>query len=132
MNLTDSREVSQLDERAETSCISKKEETYKSRILAEFLRKNRAEAVKVSIYEYNEEKHMRQEREAGREEGRKTGIEEGRKQGIKEGIKEGQRKGRLEMICHALKNGAASEQLKELLGATEEELEAAGRMMTTK
>lgn len=78
----------------------------------------------MSIYEYNEEKHMRQEREAGREEGRKTGIEEGRK--------EGQRKGRLEMICHALKNGAASEQLKELLGATEEELEAAGRMMTTK
>lgn len=74
----------------------------------------------MSIYEYNEEKHMRQEREAG--------IEEGRKQGIKEG----QRKGRLEMICHALKNGAASEQLKELLGATEEELEAAGRMMTTK
>lgn len=128
MNLTDSREVSQLDERAETSCISKKEETYKSRILAEFLRKNRAEAVKVSIYEYNEEKHMRQEREAGREEGRKTGIEEGRKQGIKEG----QRKGRLEMICHALKNGAASEQLKELLGATEEELEAVGRMMNTK
>lgn len=124
MNLTDSREVSQLDERAETSCISKKEETYKSRILAEFLRKNRAEAVKVSIYEYNEEKHMRQEREAGREEGRKTGIEEGRK--------EGQRKGRLEMICHALKNGAASEQLKELLGVTEEELEAAGRMMNKK
>ena len=78
----------------------------------------------MSIYEYNEEKHMRQEREAGREEGRKTGIEEG--------IKEGQRKGRLEMICHALKNGAASEQLKELLGVTEEELEAAGRMMNTK
>lgn len=78
----------------------------------------------MSIYEYNEEKHMRQEREAGREEGRKTGIEEGRK--------EGQRKGRLEMICHALKNGAASEQLKELLGVTEEELEAAGRMMNTK
>ena len=78
----------------------------------------------MSIYEYNEEKHMRQEREAGREEGRKTGIEEGRK--------EGQRKGRLEMICHALKNGAASEQLKELLGVTEEELEAAGRMMNKK
>ena len=82
----------------------------------------------MSIYEYNEEKHMRQEREAGREEGRKTGIEEGRKQGIKEG----QRKGRLEMICRALKNGAASEQLKELLGVTEEELEAADRMMNTK
>ena len=36
------------------------------------------------------------------------------------------------MICHALKNGAASEQLKELLGVTEEELEAAGRMMNKK
>lgn len=70
----------------------------------------------MSIYEYNEEKHMRQEREAG----------------IEEGIKEGQRKERLEMICRALKNGAASEQLKELLGVTEEELEAADRMMNTK
>ena len=33
-------------------------------ILSEFLKQNRAEAKQVSIYEYDEEKHMRQEREA--------------------------------------------------------------------
>lgn len=39
-------------------------------ILAEFLSKNRAEAKSVSIYEYDEARHMRQTREEGREEGR--------------------------------------------------------------
>ncbi len=33
-------------------------------IMAGFLTQNRAEAKQVSIYEYDEEKHMRQEREA--------------------------------------------------------------------
>ena len=32
-------------------------------ILAEFLSRNRAEAIAVSIFEYNEEKHMKSERE---------------------------------------------------------------------
>lgn len=49
-------------ERAITECISEG-------ILADFLRKNRAEAKKVSIYEYDEEKHMRQTREEGVEDG---------------------------------------------------------------
>ena len=40
-------------------------------ILSEFLKQNRAEAKQVSIYEYDEEKHMRQEREASWEEGRR-------------------------------------------------------------
>lgn len=43
-------------------------------ILADFLRKNRAEAKSVSIYEYDEEKHMRQVKEEGREEGRAEGA----------------------------------------------------------
>lgn len=38
-------------------------------ILSDFLSKNRAEAIAVSIFEYDEEKHMRNEREEGREEG---------------------------------------------------------------
>lgn len=40
-------------ERAVDECI-------KERILEDFLRKNRAEAIKMSIYEYDEELHMRQ------------------------------------------------------------------------
>lgn len=49
-------------ELAITECIA-------ADILRDFLQENRAEAKKVSIYEYDEEKHMRQEREASREEG---------------------------------------------------------------
>ena len=39
------------------------DECIKNGILAEFLRKNRAEVLRVSIFEYDEEEHMRQERE---------------------------------------------------------------------
>ena len=38
------------------------DECIKKGILAEFLRKNRAEVLRVSIFEYDEEEHMRQER----------------------------------------------------------------------
>lgn len=65
-----------LDEAVEcaiTECISEG-------ILADFLRKNRAEAKKVSIYEYDEERHMRQTREEGVEEGFASGLEQGMKQ----------------------------------------------------
>lgn len=57
-------------ERAITECISEG-------ILADFLRKNRAEAKKVSIYEYDEERHMRQTREEGMEEGYANGLSQG-------------------------------------------------------
>lgn len=42
-------------------------------ILAEFLRKNKNEVIKVSIYEYNEERHLQQERDEAWQEGNKTG-----------------------------------------------------------
>ena len=57
-------------EREITECI-------KEGILSEFLSKNRAEAKKMSIYEYDEEKHMRQEREASLEASIEAGIEIG-------------------------------------------------------
>lgn len=46
-------------------------------VLKEFLVKNRAEAKAVSIYEYNEEEHMRMEREQHFEEGLKEGLGKG-------------------------------------------------------
>ena len=57
-------------EQAITECISEG-------ILTDFLRKNRAEAKKVSIYEYDEERHMRQTREEGMEEGYANGLTQG-------------------------------------------------------
>lgn len=53
-------------ERAICECI-------KEGILAEFLSKNRAEAKRMSIYEYDEERHMRQTREEGYEDGYEKG-----------------------------------------------------------
>lgn len=54
-------------EEAVTECI-------KNDILAQFLRKNRAEVIKVGIYEYDEELHMHQVWEDAKEEGIKEGI----------------------------------------------------------
>ena len=42
-------------------------------ILKEFLKKNRAEVLRMSIFEYDQEKHMQQERDASREAGREEG-----------------------------------------------------------
>ena len=66
----DTMPISEAVEQAICECIQEG-------ILAEFLKQNRAEAKQVSIYEYDEEKHMRQEREASWEEGRLSGIKEG-------------------------------------------------------
>ena len=53
-------------EKAITECI-------KEDILAEFLKKNRAEAMEVSIFEYNEEQHLANLRREGYEEGVQQG-----------------------------------------------------------
>lgn len=53
---------------------------------AEFLKRNRAEAMKVSIYEYNEELHLATVRCEGHEEGLSDGLERGMAQGITQGI----------------------------------------------
>ena len=67
-------------------------------VLADFLRENRAEVVKVTQLDYTFERQIMLEREEareeGREEGRKEGIKEGRKEGIKEGRKEGIKEGK--------------------------------------
>ena len=59
-----------------------------NRILADFLARNRAEAIAVSIFEYDEEKHIRNEKELSYQEGRKSGIETGMRRGIEQGMAE--------------------------------------------
>ena len=59
--------IAEAVERAITECI-------REGILKEFLRKNRAEAKRMSIYEYDQEKHLRQEREASWEKGKEEGM----------------------------------------------------------
>mgnify|MGYP007105532202 CR=1 FL=1 len=55
-------------EQAVTYCI-------RNGILSDFLSKNRAEVIAVSIFEYDEEKHMKSEREEWRAKGIKTGLD---------------------------------------------------------
>ena len=78
----DTMPISEAVEQAICECIQEG-------ILAEFLKQNRAEAKQVSIYEYDEEKHMRQEREASWEDGWAAGICEGEERGREEGREEG-------------------------------------------
>ena len=56
-------------------------------ILADFLSKNRAEAIAVSIFEYDEEKHLKSERELAYKNGEDAGIEKGIALGREEGEK---------------------------------------------
>ena len=56
-------------EQAVTGCI-------RDGILEEFLRRNRSEAMKVSIYEYDAEKHLRMEREEARADGYREGQDD--------------------------------------------------------
>ena len=58
------------------------DECIREGILAEFLRKNKAEVISMSIYEYDEELHERTLMEIGREEGLAIGHEEGLAKGI--------------------------------------------------
>ena len=57
--------LSEAVERAITECI-------REGILEEFLRKYRAEAKRMSIYEYDQARHIRQEREEARKEEKKN------------------------------------------------------------
>ena len=78
-------------------------------ILEEFLRKNRAEAKRMSIYEYDQARHIRQEREEAWEEGKQEGMEQER----------------LSIVRRMLEGGASLEEIKQLTGATEAEVERA-------
>ena len=84
-------------EQAITECI-------REGILKDFLEKNRREAIRVSIYEYDEERHIRQEREEAREEGERIGQE----------------KGRLELIRKKLAKGKSIPEIAEALEEEEE------------
>ena len=88
-------------EKAITACIAEG-------VLEEFLRKNRAEVLKVSIFEYNEERHMQQEREEA--------MNKGMEKGIEKGIEEGKIKKLIEIIKKNTKRGIKGEDLADFLG----------------
>ena len=74
--------IAEAVERAITECIQEG-------ILKEFLEKNRREAKNVSIYEYDQEKHIRQEREEAWEAGEHSGEEKKLKELIQKKLAKG-------------------------------------------
>ena len=70
-------------------------------VLKDFLEKHRAEAKEMSIFEYDQEKHMRQERE------------------------EAWADGRLSIIIQMLNKGMSEEEIAHVAGASEEEIKKA-------
>lgn len=86
------------------------EHCIKNGILSDFLSENRAEAIAVSIFEYDEEKHIQSERKEWREIGR----EEGRAEGENKALRLMQRltdAGKTEEMRQALSDPAYREQL---------------------
>ena len=100
--------LSEAVERAITECI-------REGILKEFLEKNRAEVKKMSIYEYDQEKHIRMERQDAWEDGMQEGVLRGAEQQLSKIIKNMMKKGRsISQIAEEL--GETEDRIKELIG----------------
>ena len=82
-------------ERAVDECIEED-------VLAEFLSQNKAEAIAMSIYEYNQEAHMKCVRQEGYDEGVMDGIAIGKNQGIAVGKNQGIAEGRIQGIVESI------------------------------
>ena len=78
----------------ETAAERTIEECIRENVLREFLEKHKAEVIKVSIFEYDQEKHIRQEREQAWEEGKAAGLAEGKAAGLTELIQKKLHKGK--------------------------------------
>ena len=79
---TKTMELDAAAERAVDECIHEG-------VLSDFLRKNRGEAIEMSIFEYDEERELKLIRRAEYEEGLKEGREDGLKEGRENGLKQG-------------------------------------------
>ena len=111
------------------------EECIQEDILREFLTKHRAEVRTMSIFEYDQEKHMRQEREQAWEEGWEAGLAEGEAKwkaaGIAEGLAEGKAAGLaeggqnklLELIGKKLRKGKTTAQIADELEESKDVIE---------
>ena len=92
-------------EQAITECI-------REGILKDFLEKNRREAIRVSIYEYDDARHIRQERE--------DAWEDGRQEGEKIGLEKGRQESRQRIVKNMLKQKKTEEEIALLTGEPEE------------
>ena len=102
-NYTETMELSEAVDRAMNERI-------RENVLREFLMKHRAEARAMSIFEYDQERHMQQEREAGIEKGRRIGLAEGEEQLLRR------------LVQKNLSRGMSISEIAEVLDETEERI----------
>ena len=100
---TEEMELPEAVDRAMDECI-------REDVLREFLMKHRAEARAMSIFEYDQERHMQQEREAGIEKGRRIGLAEGEEQLLRR------------LVQKNLSRGMSISEIAEVLDETEERI----------
>lgn len=105
---TKTMELGAAAERAVDECIHEG-------VLSDFLRKNRGEAIEMSIFEYDEERELKLIRRAEYEEGLKEGREEGREDGLKSHLRS--------QVVKKLKKGKTEEQIAEELEEKVQEIE---------
>ena len=110
---TEEMELADAVERTIRECIAEG-------VLKDFLEKHRAEAKEMSIFEYDQEKHMRQEREEAWADGHSAGLKEGRAAGLEEA--------RLSMIIQMLKNAMSEEDISRVAGVSQDEIKKAKEM----
>ena len=123
-------ELGSLDEavnRAVDECI-------RNGVLADFLRRNRAEVVMMSIFEYNQEEEERKLRAAERQAGYDSGVEHGIKQGIEQGMAQGMERGTAENLCKLVDNfmsrrKATLEEACDALGISSDDYNKAERLI---
>ena len=105
---TKTMELGAAAERAVDECIHEG-------VLSDFLRKNRGEAIEMSIFEYDEERELKLIRRAEYEGGLKEGREEGREDGLKSHLRS--------QVVKKLKKGKTAEQIAEELEEKVQEIE---------
>ena len=100
---TEAMELPEAVDRAINECIEED-------VLRDFLMEYKAEARAMSIFEYDQERHMQQEREAGIEKGRRIGLAEGEGQLLRRQVQKN------------LSRGMSFAEIAEVLDETEERI----------
>ena len=101
---TEAMELPEAVDRAINECIEED-------VLRDFLMEHKAEARAMSIFEYDQERHMQQEREAGIEKGRRIGLAEGEGQLLRRQVQKN------------LARGMSFAEIAEVLDETEERIQ---------
>ena len=104
------------------------EECIEKNILREFLEENKAEVIRMSIFEYNAEKEMKKLRRTEYEGGRQAGMRDGMRAGLTKGRAEGREEGQVLTVLklagkHSWSHEEMVQNVSEVLGVDNQKAE---------